>query len=133
MAPKKRATTEADKQKKRDRLLKAAWFLYEKGDGQLPTVTRIARQARVSKGTVYLYFRTKEEIFLQHLVSPRSHLPNHRVVTEKSTAKLLEEDEEDHRQKLASGKMWMEYWSNNRFEKKFFFFVFAFFFNDFHF
>ena len=65
MPAKKRAITEKDKLKKREKLLMAAWVLYAKADGQLPTVTRIAQQAKLSKGCVYLYFRTKEEIFLQ--------------------------------------------------------------------
>ena len=65
---KKRAITDQDKQKRREKILKAAWQLYERGSVQLPTVSNIARKAGLSKGTVYLYFRTKEEIFLNLFV-----------------------------------------------------------------
>jgi AcrR family transcriptional regulator len=65
MVVKKRARSERDKQKRREKLLKKAWQLYKKNKGQMPTVLQIAERAGLSKGTVYLYFKTKEEIFLQ--------------------------------------------------------------------
>ena len=68
MAVKKRARSEKDKQKRRDKILKTAWSLYEKADGRLPTVSEIADKSGHSKGTVYLYFQTKEEIFLELFV-----------------------------------------------------------------
>ena len=65
MAIKKRAISEKDKQKKKEKILKTAWNLFKKAGGKLPTVALIAQKSGLSKGTVYLYFRTKEEIFLQ--------------------------------------------------------------------
>jgi len=65
MVIKKRAISEKDKQKKKEKILKTAWNLFKKADGKLPTVAVIAQKSGLSKGTVYLYFRTKEEIFLQ--------------------------------------------------------------------
>ncbi len=64
MAVKKRAISEKDKLKRRDHILKTAWQLYTKNEGRLPTVSVIARKAGLSKGSVYLYFQTKNEIFL---------------------------------------------------------------------
>lgn len=61
---KKRAITDREKKKKRQRILKAAWAVFEENEGRLPLVSRIAKQAGISKGTIYLYFKTKEEIFL---------------------------------------------------------------------
>ena len=48
---------------RRTHLLAAAKDLYE-ARGELPTVAEIAEVAGVAKGTVYLSFRTKEEIFV---------------------------------------------------------------------
>ena len=64
MAVRKRAINEKDKLKRREKFLKTAWQLYEKKDGTLPTISEIAQKAGLSKGSVYLYFKTKNEIFL---------------------------------------------------------------------
>jgi AcrR family transcriptional regulator len=65
MVIKKRAISEKDKKKRKDKILKTAWNLFKKADGQLPTVSVIAQKSGLSKGAFYLYFKTKEEIFLQ--------------------------------------------------------------------
>ena len=65
MVIKKRAISEKEKKKRKEKILKTAWNLFKKADGQLPTMSVIAQQAGLSKGTLYLYFKTKEEIFLQ--------------------------------------------------------------------
>lgn len=64
MAAKKRARSDTDKLKRKDNILKAAWGLYNK-NGQISTVAEVAKQARLSKGSIYLYFKNKEEIYLQ--------------------------------------------------------------------
>ena len=43
--------------------MRAAAALFRAGDGSLPTVAKIAAASGLAKGTAYLYFRTKEEIF----------------------------------------------------------------------
>ena len=58
-----RATAHEQKQARRAVILKAAIELYRAGDGSLPTASQIAAAAGLAKGTVYLYFQTKEEIF----------------------------------------------------------------------
>lgn len=65
MVIKKRAISEKDKKKRKEKILKAAWNLFKQADGRLPTVSLIAQKSGLSKGTFYLYFKTKEEIFLQ--------------------------------------------------------------------
>jgi AcrR family transcriptional regulator len=65
MVTQKRAISEKDKLKRKEKILKTAWKLYKETDGQLPTVSLIAQKIGLSKGTVYLYFKTKDEIFLQ--------------------------------------------------------------------
>ncbi|MFZ6798433.1 TetR family transcriptional regulator [Undibacterium sp. Di24W] len=61
---KTRALTSDDKYIKRSIILNAARELFLANDRQLPAVANIANQAGLAKGTVYLYFSTKEEIFL---------------------------------------------------------------------
>ncbi len=57
-----------DKQARRDAILGAASALFVAGDGTLPGAAQIAAAAGLAKGTVYLYFRTKEEIFIALLL-----------------------------------------------------------------
>lgn len=59
----RRARASEDRQARRDDLLQAAARLFASGDGDLPSVARIAAAAGVAKGTVYLYFRTREAMF----------------------------------------------------------------------
>ena len=61
---KTRAISSDDKYLKRSLILNAARDLFLVDDRQLPAVAAIAKQAGLAKGTVYLYFSTKEEIFL---------------------------------------------------------------------
>lgn len=60
----RRARQEWQKEARRQELLDAAESLFMSGDGSLPSVAAVASKAGLAKGTVYLYFRTKEEIFL---------------------------------------------------------------------
>lgn len=55
--------TEQDREQRRRVLLDAAHRLYRERNA-LPPVADIASAAGLAKGTVYLYFRTKEEIFV---------------------------------------------------------------------
>ena len=57
-----------DKQARRQAILDAAGALFVAGDGSLPAAAEIATAAVLAKGTVYLYFRTKEEIFTDLLL-----------------------------------------------------------------
>ncbi len=52
-----------DKAARRTAILRAANDLFTAGTGSLPTAAEIASAAGLAKGTVYLYFRSKEEIF----------------------------------------------------------------------
>ena len=58
-----------DKLARRETILEAARSLFVAGDGSLPSAARIAEAAGLAKGTVYLYFRTKEEIFAALLLA----------------------------------------------------------------
>lgn len=65
----RRAFASEDKLARRDVILEAARSLFVGGDGSLPSAARIADAAGLAKGTVYLYFRTKEEIFAALLLA----------------------------------------------------------------
>ena len=62
-----RARQPAHKQERREALLAAASALFEKGDYEQVTMAQVAQRARVSKGSVFLYYPTKESLFLQLL------------------------------------------------------------------
>ncbi len=58
------ARKEREKQRRREDILTAARELfYEKGF-QLTTVEEIAEAAEISKGTIYLYFESKDELYV---------------------------------------------------------------------
>lgn len=65
MANIKRAYSDEDKQQREDKIISAAeTLLMEKGFYAL-NMDQVARTAGLAKGTVYLYFKTKEELFLK--------------------------------------------------------------------
>lgn len=70
------AMTDADKLLRRAELIRAAYDLFHQS-GTLPSVADIAQNAGLAKGTVYLYFKTKEEIFIALLEDVFTKLLNH--------------------------------------------------------
>ena len=63
-----RAVGEEDRQVRRKSILDAARLLFRQGDGSVPTAGEVAAAAGLAKGTVYLYFKTKDEIFANVLL-----------------------------------------------------------------
>lgn len=57
------ALAQEDKEARRDLILGAALTLFLEDTRRLPTAASIATKAGLAKGTVYLYFDTKEQIF----------------------------------------------------------------------
>jgi AcrR family transcriptional regulator len=60
----RRAVKDEQKQERREALLDVAWQLFQTTAYQSLTINEIAERAGLAKGTVYLYFKTKEELFL---------------------------------------------------------------------
>lgn len=65
MAIKQRAISDEEKVERRESILAAALELLAKHDYHDISIANIARKAGVAKGTIFLYFRTREELFLQ--------------------------------------------------------------------
>jgi AcrR family transcriptional regulator len=66
----RRARSEEDKQERREAILATAAAMYEREPSFAGfTMAALAREAGLAKGTLYLYFRTKEELFLALLES----------------------------------------------------------------
>ena len=64
MAAKHRAVALADKEERRQALLDAAEALYLEHPDRMANVAEVAEAAGLGKGTVYLYFPSKEEMLL---------------------------------------------------------------------
>ncbi|RUO43660.1 hypothetical protein CWE15_00205 [Aliidiomarina taiwanensis] len=64
LGSKQRARTAKEKDARRSSLLAAALQLLLEQNGQLPTVHAIAAKAGVAKGTAYIYFKSKEAIYM---------------------------------------------------------------------
>ncbi len=61
----RRATSEEQKNAKRESILEATRKLYADRSFDEVDIATVAIETGIAKGTVYLYFRTKEEIFLE--------------------------------------------------------------------
>jgi len=86
MSPEKRRIRERERRKRG--ILKASRKLFlEKGFNQV-TVSQIARKAALSKGAIYLYFRSKEEIYAQILLNDieKFHKKVNHIFREERTA-----------------------------------------------
>lgn len=59
-----KARSDAEKSEHRMQILAAALATFEESDGEIATVSDVAERAGLAKGTVYLYFQTREEIYL---------------------------------------------------------------------
>ena len=64
MAVKQRAMAVEDKEERRQAILDAVEKLYLMQPERMPNVAEVAEAAGLAKGTVYLYFPTKEEMLL---------------------------------------------------------------------
>ncbi|MCU0823554.1 MAG: TetR/AcrR family transcriptional regulator [Leptospira sp.] len=63
--PKKRAVLEKDKLSKRDSIIQAAAYLLQKKEWAELSMDEVARRSKIAKGTLYLYFPTKEDLCLR--------------------------------------------------------------------
>ncbi len=64
MAVKQRAIADGDKEERRNALLDAAEALFLEHPDRMASVAEVAQAAGLAKGTVYLYFPSKEEMLL---------------------------------------------------------------------
>lgn len=62
--PRRRATTEQQKLLRRGAILDAAQALFDAESFDAVTMARVAAQAKLAKGTLYLYFPSREALFL---------------------------------------------------------------------
>ncbi len=60
----KRARQQEHKLERREAILSSAWNLFQQSSYEALTMDAIAHEAQLAKGTLFLYFRTKEELFL---------------------------------------------------------------------
>ncbi len=63
-APITRARDRDQKQARKKSLMDAGWTLFLQ-HGQMPSVSQVVQSAGLAKGTFYIYFNTKEELFLE--------------------------------------------------------------------
>ena len=60
----RRAVREDQKLVRRQQILDTAWELFQENEYEQVNIIDVANGAGLAKGTVYLYFKTKEELFL---------------------------------------------------------------------
>jgi AcrR family transcriptional regulator len=64
MISRQRAVRDEQKQERRQTILDTAWMMFQESSYEAVTIAGVAEAAGLAKGTVYLYFKTKEELFL---------------------------------------------------------------------
>jgi AcrR family transcriptional regulator len=64
MRKRSRAVNPEQKIERRQAILDTAWSLFQTSSYEAVTINAVAEQLQLAKGTVYLYFQTKEELFL---------------------------------------------------------------------
>lgn len=64
MSSTRRARKEEQKEERRRFIIDAAWQLFQETPYPEITMAQVAERTRLAKGTLYLYFTTKEELFL---------------------------------------------------------------------
>lgn len=64
MTIRRRAIKNEQKQQRRQAILNVAWNMFQDMPHQAITINEVAERCGLAKGTVYLYFKTKEELFL---------------------------------------------------------------------
>jgi AcrR family transcriptional regulator len=64
MSIKRRAIKDEQKQERRQAILDVAWQMFQGTPYQQITIGEVAERAGLAKGTIYLYFKTKEQLFL---------------------------------------------------------------------
>jgi AcrR family transcriptional regulator len=64
MSMKKRAISEEQKLERKNNILKTALELFKNSSFNEINIEKIAKKTGIAKGTVFLYFKTKEELFL---------------------------------------------------------------------
>ncbi|XXT22224.1 TetR family transcriptional regulator [Sorangium sp. So ce429] len=64
MSSTRRARKEEQKEERRRFIIDAAWQLFQETLYPEVTMAQVAERTRLAKGTLYLYFTTKEELFL---------------------------------------------------------------------
>jgi TetR/AcrR family transcriptional regulator len=95
----KRAISTEDKNKKKELILNGALQLLEEGRFPLPSVNEICAHIKEAKGTVYLYFKSKEEIYLTALIlafeafvaSLTERLENKKITTSAAVALTIKD------------------------------------------
>ncbi len=60
----RRAMRDEQKEERRQDIMNMAWQLFQDRAYELLTMAEVAEALQMAKGTVYLYFKTKEELFL---------------------------------------------------------------------
>jgi len=70
---KKRARTDHDRLYRREALLKAAFQLFEENGFAKVKISDVAEEAGLAKGTVFIYYPTKEALFLDLLEALLGH------------------------------------------------------------
>lgn len=60
----KRARSNTDKSHRRECILDATFRLFKQSSFDQISMAHISKEAKLAKGTLYLYFQTKEEVFL---------------------------------------------------------------------
>ena len=80
-----------EKEQKRERILKQSWELFKKNGYEETKIERITKEVRISKGSFYTYFKTKEDVLFAILEKIEIEIENsiNDIDTSEEPSKIL--------------------------------------------
>ncbi len=98
---------EEKKEKKRRIIIRASLRVFARKGYETTAVDDVAREARLAKGTLYLYFKDKQDLYLQVMLNVLERLETY-------VSEQIEESQDPFQQMGAIARAQMAFFSSNR-------------------
>jgi TetR/AcrR family transcriptional regulator len=98
---------EREKQARKESILDAARRVFQEKGYQSTTMDKIAEEAELSKATLYLYFKNKDDLFLSMTTEPLKSL-------KKEFELIAATDKGPEEQIVMLSRTFIKHWNNNR-------------------
>ena len=98
---------EREKQARKESIFEAARRVFQEKGYQLTSMSKIAEEAELSKATIYLYFKNKDDLFLSMTTEPLKKL-------KKEFEKIAKMDNNPEEKIFMLSRAFVKHWGRNR-------------------
>ncbi|MCX5849281.1 MAG: TetR/AcrR family transcriptional regulator [Deltaproteobacteria bacterium] len=98
---------EREKQARKESIFEAARRVFQEKGYQLTSMSKIAEEAELSKATIYLYFKNKDDLFLSMTTEPLKKL-------KKEFEKIAKTDKSPEEKIFMLSRAFVKHWEKNR-------------------